>query len=186
MKKEKKLVISFWQRLQQKSREENGFLLLEAAAAATLAVAAAALLSVSFLRLLPKWDYLAARHSLEGAARQLCTGLEKQIGVDSTEVYLFRSGDFSVADCQNVSAATTLRFYYNSSYNSIYRRTEKLLKNTAGVNPACQEGFTVEKWQLRRLNDKVVALDFTLARGKYKASFRHAIYCVNGRVSGDG
>lgn len=168
------------------AEKQQGFFLAGALAAAALALAAALMLGSAAARLLPLWQELRVRRQLQDAARYICINMERELGVNSTAVVLSRSGGYPLADCQSIGAAKSVRFYYNTPYQGIYKRTTKLLNNSSGVNPACLPGYVVEDWRLRRLGDRAVCLQFALRRDKYRESFSHVIYCVNGRVSGDG
>lgn len=169
-----------------RAKRQQGFFLAGVLAAAALSLAAAVMLGSAVSRLLPLWQELQARRQLQDAARYIFINMERELGVNSTAIALSRSGGYPLADCQSIGAAKTVRFYYNTSYQGIYKRTTKLLKGNSGVNPACLPGYTVENWRLRRLGDNAVCLQFALRRDTYRGSFSHVIYCVNGRVSGDG
>lgn len=168
------------------AEKQRGFFLAGVLAAAALSLAAAVMLGSAASRLLPLWQELQARRQLQDAARYICINMERELGVNNTAIVLSRSGGYPLADCQSIGAAKTVRFYYNTPYQGIYKRTVKLLNGSSGVNPACLPDYIVENWRLRRLGDNAVCLQFALRKDKYRESFSHVIYCVNGRVSGDG
>lgn len=166
-----------------KLKNEQGFLLAEL----QLSMAAAALLMVMFcsssVSILQNCQKMLLDMQLQDAGRYMLSMLEKDLAYDSVQITV--SKDFRGAakvGCRTVFGGKS--YLYTWENNGLYKQIQTA--GTKGKNPLYIPDCKVMDWQVKKLDDKTLLVEFILQKQVRQQKFRRVFYCLNGRIVQDG
>ncbi len=165
-----------------KSCKERGFLLLELQITAALAALLVMLCYQDFCLLLTGWQHLRTDMYLRDAGRYMQSVLAKDLGYEASELTL-RSDSKGIRKHISATNYAGKTFTYTLERNGLYKQTKTI--TTTGKNPLFVPDCKVTDWQVERLGEKIVLVQFTLAKDGRQQFFEQYLHCLNGRVLTD-
>lgn len=166
-----------------KLKNEQGFLLAEL----QLSMTATALLMVMFcsssVSILQNCQKMFLDMQLQDAGRYMLSMLEKDLAYDSVQITV--SKDFRGAakvGCRTVFGGKS--YLYTWENYGLYKQIQTV--GTKGKNPLYIPGCKVMDWQVKKLDDKTLLVEFILQKQGRQQKFRRVFYCLNGRIVQDG
>lgn len=158
----------------------KGFLTVQLQVGAAVLALLTAFLYKDFTNVLGGIHTLGDDLQLYEAARYMQAELEKDLAYESTAATIrkdFRGN--KVLQCQTIYAGK--QYLYTCENNGLYKQTDTLL--TKGKNPLFIPDCQVQQWQVRKLGDRVLAIQFVLVREGRAKSFTQTVSMLNGVVT---
>lgn len=160
-------------------KNKQGFLVAEL----QLSLAAAALLMVliygSSVTVWQNCRKAVLDIQLQDAGRYMLSVLEKDLTYDS--VLITVSKDFRGAakvGCRTVFGGKS--YLYTLENNGLYKQTQTA--GTKGKNPLYIPDCKVMDWQVQKVDDRTLKVEFTLQKQTRRQHFKRLFYCLNGKV----
>lgn len=163
-------------------KNKHGFLLAELQISIAAAALLLAVIAGCAMPLLANFRKAADDIQLQDAGRYMLTVLAKDWGYDSSRIILNK--DFRgrrKVSCTTVFAGK--QYFFTLENGGLYKLTRTL--GTKGKNPLFIPDCRVQEWQVSKVSDRALLVEFSLKKGARQRRFRQFIYCVNGSVSAD-
>lgn len=158
--------------------KQQGFLLTELVCSLALAVMLAAMVTAGLGNIINGWQYLREQIQLQQAGYYMQSILEKNLSYNAVAI--------NIKDKQEIAYTTILGnksalFYCNKQ--GLYLRTAS--GSGVGTNPVFLPSYTVQQWQIRKVNSQQLYVSFCL-QGKYgRRFFEQLLICCNGEIKNE-
>lgn len=157
----------------------RGFLLAELQISAAVLAIVVAVLYGDFCQILQGWQNMFLDMQLRDAGRYMCSILEKDLCYEGRLITLtsdLRGNDKLI--CQTGHAGKT--YTYTLENRSFYKTTKTT--KTSGKNPLFVPDCQVVAWQVQKLDNDFLRLNFVLEKQKRQYKVEQLLHCFNGRV----
>ena len=161
-------------------RKEAGFLLAELQISVAVLALVVALLYGDFYRMMQGWQRMFSDMQINDAARYMGSVLEKDLCYEGS--YIILSEDYkgrSKLICQTGHAGKTYTYTWESK--SFYKSTKTT--GTSGKNPLFVPDVYVVDWQVAKIDERFLKMNFVLEKQGRRRSFERVYHCFNGVIA---
>ena len=163
-------------------RKEAGFLLAELQISVAVLALVVALLYGDFYRLMQGWQRMFLDMQINDAARYMGSVLEKDLCYEGS--YIILSEDYrgrSKLVCQTGHAGKTYTYTWESK--SFYKSTKTTC--TSGKNPLFVPDVYVVEWQVAKIDERFLKMNFVLEKQGRRRNFERVYHCFNGVIANE-
>ena len=160
-------------------RKEAGFLLAELQISVAILALVVALLYGDFYRLMQGWQRMFLDMQINDAARYMGSVLEKDLCYEGS--YIILSEDYRGRPkliCQTGHAGKTYTYTWESK--SFYKSTKTT--GTSGKNPLFVPDVYVVDWQVAKIDERFLKMNFVLEKQGRRRNFERVYHCFNGVI----
>ena len=172
------MLFSTWLRL----NNQKGYLLVELQISMLIITILLGALFVSLRQVLGSWKNMLIDAQLYDAGRYMQVFLEKEIGYQGQRIsidYLEPLGTRRIV-VQTIRHNTYYNYFWKRAKKGLYRETSTI--DSSGTNPLFIPGCDVIDWDVEKVADDSMVINFTLEKEGRKKKFTQLIVCANGEV----
>lgn len=159
----------------RRSRKQEGFVLLDYLLSIAVGAVLAALVCTGLGRTALSWQHLLGQLELLQAGSYMQGALERQLCYNATAVKIKAAGDLEL---DTVDGNKKLLIYCRNK--GLYLQT--VTGNGSGTNPLFITGAEVASWEVAKIQDQLLRIDFTLQGEQERRSFVQLLTLCNGEV----
>ena len=163
-----------------RNRKQAGFLLAELQISVAIMAVLVAVLYSDFCQLLQGWQKMFLDIQLQDTGRYMFSILEKDLCYEGQLITLGKDGlGNPKITCQTGHAGKTYTYTWESK--SFYKSTKTT--GTSGKNPLFVPDVYVVDWQVAKIDERFLKMNFVLEKQGRRRNFERVYHCFNGVIA---